>query len=407
MNKKLLIALIFPFFGLTQIIETTNQEKSVSKALKAAYQLANQVNELAISMNNKVLKQVLDSSVNYEFSTNPDELYKFYKNSYTYDASGKNTSAYLWIYEFQDDTLGKTFHTYDASNKLISSISYSNWGAWEADSKKQYIYSGDRLTQIIDSTYNDATSAFRLYMTLDYTYGTNNAISEIYATLADFDGSNYGDQKIIFEYNLSNQLIYETILFESFTTLLFEEERTYDFLYDGQNNSSTIKESYDSATSAFTSDGKNDYFYDNAVNKSDLILPITQIYAGLFQIIPEENIGSYVNKLDSLHEISANLELSAKMIFYYNQKDIVGVKDLNKENIKIFPNPSTGELNFTNIKPNSSLQIVDVLGKTVLDIKNLNTSKIYLNSFTNGFYTILLKDENNSIFLQEKLVVNK
>lgn len=402
MKKTLFFLAFLPLISYSQTINF--KQNRIEKELRAAYNNAQKLNNINLD---KTLKLVLDSALFEDFYQNPDEYVPFYKFAFIYDQTGKNTSSYTWILDFQDDTLGKTFYTYNSSNQLISSISYSNWDGWEYDSKKTFLYTGGLLSKIIDSTYNSTDEIFELYMTLDYTYDTNNKITEIFATLADVGTTNYGDQKIIFDYNTDGTLKKETILFENTIDLLFYETRIYEFDYLGSNNKITHKQRYDNQSQTMVADGKSEQFYDLSNNKSDLILPISQVYQSVFQIIPEELIGSYTNKLDSLHELDVNQELTGRMRYFYNQKNITGLKGLSQSKIEIYPNPTKGEINFKNLSVNSSVQILDICGKLVLEFTNLNSDKIDLFSLSNGIYTMVIEDKTNATFHTKKIVLNK
>jgi hypothetical protein len=411
MKKILLILSLIPVFGMTQSSTLSVEEKHQIKAersLKSAYQIANQsqINNLS-----KTLKQFLDSSVYYE-SDGANSHYTLYKNHFYYTPSGLNTSQYTWIYDFADDTIGKTINTFNQANQLISSISYSkldeNWeiGDWIFDTKKNFLYNMQgQLIQEIDSTFDETLQVFELYLDITLTYDANNRVTEI---LGNFGDPIVNPQKITFEYNSDGTVKREKIWFYNAITEVFTEKRIYDFEYTGTNSTKTKKQAEDFQTQTMQDDGSIIKYYDTEYTKDNLILPTGLIWIDIFQIMPEDLIGSYTNKLDSLHQFGDTLSTNywGKNIFYYNQKDIVGTKDLNPTKIEIFPNPTNGEINVKNLPLNSNIEIFDIYGKMVVEHKAISSHKINLSGLSNGIYTLRIK-ENNTISISEKIILNK
>jgi hypothetical protein len=85
----------------------------------------------------------------------------------------------------------------------------------------------------------------------------------------------------------------------------------------------------------------------------------------------------------------------------------VGINNLTKENdIKIYPNPTNGQIQINGIQTNSNLKIMNSLGETVYSIEtNNNTENIDLSSFAKGMYFIQLIDKENSKSHQFKIVL--
>jgi hypothetical protein len=411
MKKTLLILAFIPVFGMSQNNNLTAQEKTEIKAersLKATYQIATKVQNLT---SDKVLKQVLDSSAYFE-SDGANSHYTLYKNHFYYTPSGLNTTQYTWVYDFADDTIGKTINTFNQANQLISSISYSkldeNWeiGDWRFDTKKDFIYNMQgQLIQEIDSTFDETLQLFELYLDITLIYDANNRVSEI---LGDFGDPIINAQKITFEYNTDGTVKREKVWFYNAITEVFTEKRIYDFEYSGGNSTKTKKQAEDFQTQTMQDDGSIIKYYDTDYTKDNLVLPTGLIWIDIFQIMPEDLIGSYTNKLDSLHEFGDTLSTNywGKNIFYYNQKDIVGTKDLNSSKFEIFPNPTNGEINVINIPLNSTIEIFDIYGKMVIEHKVISSDMINLSGLSNGIYTLRIK-ENNKISISEKIILNK
>ncbi|MES2587760.1 MAG: T9SS type A sorting domain-containing protein [Bacteroidota bacterium] len=410
MKKILLILSLIPVLGMAQNSNLSVEEKQQIRAertLKSAYQVAIQ------SQNhnyNKSLKQVLDSSV-YEEFIDPGHT-TLYKHHYYYSPAGLNTSQYTWIYDFTNDTLGKTINTFNQANQLISSISYSKLdenleiGDWHFDTKKDFSYNLEGLLiQEIDSTFNVALDEFELYIDLTFTYAGN--IDLIYIT-GDFGNPSYNNQRLTFVY-VNGKIKREFLKFYDPINDIYNNQRIYDFEYVGNNSSKTKRQRFDTPNQIMVDDGSILKYYDLNFTKNDLILPTGLLWVDIFQIMPEDLIGSHTNKLDSLYEYGDTLSTNywGKNIFYYNQKDIVGTKDLSSSKFEIFPNPTTGKINFKNLSQKVDFQVFDIYGKLVCEYKNLSSNSIDLSSLANGIYHLSIYDKENNTLNTEKILLNK
>ena len=67
----------------------------------------------------------------------------------------------------------------------------------------------------------------------------------------------------------------------------------------------------------------------------------------------------------------------------------IGLNEANKEIFQIYPNPATDILSIQKAE-NSNLEIIDLTGKTVLNITNYNGSDIPINQLMNGIYLVKL-----------------
>ena len=81
---------------------------------------------------------------------------------------------------------------------------------------------------------------------------------------------------------------------------------------------------------------------------------------------------------------------------------------LNKENgLLVFPNPSSGEINFHTIYPgNPKLRIVDSFGRTVIE-KEFISGRISVSGIAAGVYSALLLTNNNLSEVQKFIVINR
>lgn len=93
------------------------------------------------------------------------------------------------------------------------------------------------------------------------------------------------------------------------------------------------------------------------------------------------------------------------VVFIHDQlTNTLATNELNRTEIKIYPNPSSTILNI-NFEENANLQIVDMLGKTVFETQlNIGNNTINSSFLNTGIYLIKIQNENKS-FVQ-KLIKN-
>ena len=71
-----------------------------------------------------------------------------------------------------------------------------------------------------------------------------------------------------------------------------------------------------------------------------------------------------------------------------------------EESFKLFPNPTTSELNIETTIAYTSGSIINSLGQTVMQFKNETTLDV--SNLKTGNYILLIKGENNDVIKTEK-----
>lgn len=83
-----------------------------------------------------------------------------------------------------------------------------------------------------------------------------------------------------------------------------------------------------------------------------------------------------------------------------------GVNEINSENkIHVFPNPSSGQITFSNVMENGVVEIMDITGKLI--VKEINRNRIYtidLSDLDKGIYFFKITNGNRSV-QQGKLII--
>jgi hypothetical protein len=92
---------------------------------------------------------------------------------------------------------------------------------------------------------------------------------------------------------------------------------------------------------------------------------------------------------------------------------VVATEEVKREEVtvKVYPNPTNGQLTLSFEKPFSgSVRVMDLLGREVMPHKTLNNQKEYqmtLPNVVSGIYSLIISDENQALVFQEKVVILK
>jgi PKD repeat protein len=87
--------------------------------------------------------------------------------------------------------------------------------------------------------------------------------------------------------------------------------------------------------------------------------------------------------------------------------EVVAIKDLLDSEISIFPNPTENLINIKGIPKESTVQIVDDLGREIQRIyTSNNTLQMNISSLAQGVYFLKIKNKRDGIVLVEKIIKN-
>ncbi|MBR1799696.1 MAG: thiol protease/hemagglutinin PrtT [Bacteroidales bacterium] len=74
--------------------------------------------------------------------------------------------------------------------------------------------------------------------------------------------------------------------------------------------------------------------------------------------------------------------------------DKLSINDIEPNNIHVYPNPTSGELNISDIEPSATIEVIDQTGRTVL--KTQGTTGLSLRTFPEGIYFLRITDCNGT-----------
>jgi len=85
----------------------------------------------------------------------------------------------------------------------------------------------------------------------------------------------------------------------------------------------------------------------------------------------------------------------------------VGIKEIDLEyNVKIFPNPTTGEVTFISKTEKTSVKLIDVTGKILFEKENIFQEQFTIDISEQPSGVYILEVHSNKYISQTKLIKN-
>jgi len=78
-----------------------------------------------------------------------------------------------------------------------------------------------------------------------------------------------------------------------------------------------------------------------------------------------------------------------------------GIKDINNQQLSVYPNPSSDFIIVKDLKANTNAEIFDINGKKIQEIYVSESNTINISSLRNGIYFLLMPDHGFSKFIKE------
>ena len=185
----------------------------------------------------------------------------------------------------------------------------------------------------------------------------------------------------------------------------------FDFAYVGNNEMAWKIEDHITHELLFEKSFSNPY--TNTIDNQTVCLYDNKCYDFIFisnsgyginATPPEESlIVKDENGVELIHLDKNNAEGSGGGQFVLTNTfcvGTVGIKNTKKSEISVFPNPGKGNINidFGNLNESMNIKIVDVLGKEVLSIENINkdnkTYNLNIEDLNKGTYTLIIFNNN-------------
>lgn len=148
--------------------------------------------------------------------------------------------------------------------------------------------------------------------------------------------------------------------------------------------------------------------------------PIDQVDFKVDQVSGDETISSFLSKVtpaagatamvvdkDGMNKTTGDINkddmvkvtsADGKVVVYYTFGQLVSARNVNAENIQLYPNPTNGEINISGVKAGYRIQVYNSVGSAVRDINVQNSiEKISLRNQPAGMYMIVVSDNNKML----------
>jgi len=288
------------------------------------------------------------------------------KNELSYNSQNLVNQEVLFSYNNTTSTWRKTNKVetqYSSSKKIIKQLSSqfnTNTNSWDSTYNETTLYDiTDHLINKLRFTYQQPNWILYVKKTYNYnqTYDTSSIINVNYYINPNND-------------SLASKT---------------------DYYFQNNNPTRLIHYSYNNTISTWVQTHKEKKTYDYNYQASDAIFPSSNnAFYTMNNIITSSTFIQY----DSA---SASFINNFYKQYYYSQKTIISVNDLDKTSSKIFPNPvkSTLYIKFNKKEDNKGIiEIFDISGKLVLSNTINTASSIKVEHLKAGIYFYKITNKN-------------
>jgi hypothetical protein len=340
------------------------------------------------------------------------------KYKYSYDQYGNNIDYMIlnWDTALNDWREGnKTANIYNANNQMLQYIEYSkgissniwyksskvnysynmngslenvlryNWNStmnfWDASEKTENILNiNDQVEVSTEYSWDQSLNQWKVIQKTENSYDGNQNIVESETFVWNNSSNSWGsDMVTAYIYNNDELLIESSVL----STSNWYRSRKIAYIYDLNNNA--VQENYylrDTINNDWENEFQKLYNYNNAYERSDLILPYNSKNSRFMNHMMTEVVGYLWNKSSNTwkkYDKASNV---------FSERNINSIENIQKLELRTFPNPVKDVLYFDiNDNLRSALvNIYDVQGSLVKSEWLSNSRVLNLNGFTSGVY---------------------
>lgn len=324
----------------------------------------------------------------------------------------------------------RSLYSYNSENQVIEIITQMNdLGTWVNSSRIQNTYTGDNLTEEIESNWDGSTwvNNFRT----QNTYAGNNLTEEIESI---WDGSNWmnslrrqntytgnnlteeiesnwdGDIWVLFSrtqynYNGSNQLLDDLFQLRNAEDTSWEDSNRTLYTYNASDL--LVEETYQE-WNAVNSTWDNSELRTYAYTGTNISEIISYFWDG-FEFLPEDrslityNGDGLIEQIIFQEYFGGDWENTTRVTFVYPACQSLATEDFVTFDFSFYPNPSNNSLKIQNLPQGHSplnYTIVDMAGRLVQKGELNSDFTINTQFITDGLYVLKLSNESNSVAKQ-------
>ncbi len=350
------------------------------------------------------------------------------KNDYEYDKNGNKISEVKSYKSYGEESfrlIERSIFTYEGPTVLKKIYNWNNDSVdWVIrNQSKDYLNEKRLVDSTIHSSWDTQTMRFKPNLKTYIEYNqANNQTLHLYLYPIGINNSWVPKYKDEFSYENNENLNSFNNYYWIDSTNSWDLNYTvrYDYTYDLNNN--TIKK-------VEYSDGepheKIEYFYDSKFNRNKEITfswdEETEGWVAedslsfefgeelafedvIFGDYPTDYFQFFSRPVSAKTDFGLDDEsFPLDIIFYYSDFRTVGISDVIKNKVEIYPNPAQKRLNFE--KQVNKLTIQDLTGKVRIQSNNNPIKELDVSELENGSYILLLETDNG--LTSEKLLISK
>ena len=297
-----------------------------------------------------------------EYLWKDNDWIEAYKSEYKYDTNGNLIELINYDWDGNNCIKSRKYeYEYDSNGNLIERVVYEwDGNEWQRSWKSEYTFNVNGiLTENINYVWDEDANDWRGYNKSEYTYDTNGNQTEIiehafvpwgwiihykYEYTYDTNGNQTGNA----EYNWDgNDWIEATNYWK------------YKWTYDANGNLIEGTASlWDWDTNNWIEYQKSEFTYNLSYFQADLIYPCEDP----FELVYKMN--NMLIEYKSYQRDWDGTETQRTKVFYWSPREVSITETAHDTEIRLYPNPTTGQLKIENDKSTiSSIEIFDIAGK--------------------------------------------
>lgn len=295
----------------------------------------------------------------------------------------------------------RTQNTY-TGNDLTEEIESSwNGSTWVNSIRTQNTFAGNNLTEEVESTWNGSSwvNSFRI----QNTYAGNNLIEEIES---NWDGANWVlFSRTLYNYNASNQLLDDLFQLRNAENTSWENANRTIYTYNASDLlEQEAYQEWNAAIPSWDNSELRTYSYTGS-NVSEII---SSYWDGFAYLLEDRSLLTYngdglIAQIIFQEYDGSDWENTSRITFIYPACQSLSTEDFVTFDFSFYPNPSNDYLKIVNLPqghPEINYTIYDMSGRLVKNGKLNSDFTINTQNMTDGLYVLKLSDESSSVAKQ-------
>jgi len=308
---------------------------------------------------------------------------------FTFDTNGKPIMGYeyLWVGNvWETDYKARKEYAYDTNGNPIMYTRYI-WAnnAWFGTSKYEYAYDnhGNRISSI---SYNWINNNWQCYQKSEYVYNNNrNWTLEVFYVWDTIKNDWLGSRKCEITYDNNEKMT--LIIYYGWNTakndwLGYSKEVA---MYDGYSNLTQVV-IYGWDNDDWQEIYKSEFLFNHSYSMDETFYP-SELYT-FYKWLP--NNTNIITEAKYYEWKTNDWEQYFSEKFYYSPHKTTSITKPQTTEIRVYPNPTTGQLRITNyeLRESTTIEIYNVVGQKLLSIESLKSTEttIDIQHLTNGMY---------------------